>query len=51
MFGPSAATLDEEIEHQVRLFDSDDFAEAVAAFAEKRAPHFQEQPRAHFQAD
>jgi enoyl-CoA hydratase/carnithine racemase len=32
--------LDEELEHQVRLFDSDDFAEGVAAFAGKRRAVF-----------
>jgi enoyl-CoA hydratase/carnithine racemase len=32
--------LDEELEHQVRLFDSDDFAEGVAAFGEKRRAVF-----------
>lgn len=32
--------LDREIETQVRLFDSADFAEAVAAFGEKRKPVF-----------
>lgn len=46
MLGPSRSILDDEIEHQVRLFDSDDFAEAVAAFHDKRNPSFQEQPHA-----
>ena len=32
--------LVEELEHQVRLFDSDDFAEGVAAFGEKRRAVF-----------
>lgn len=33
-------TLELEIEHQVRLFDSDDFAEGAAAFREKRTARF-----------
>lgn len=33
-------TLDLEVEHQVRLFDSDDFAEGAAAFREKRTARF-----------
>lgn len=32
--------LDEELAHQVALFGSDDFGEAVTAFAEKRTPDF-----------
>ncbi|MGW0036976.1 enoyl-CoA hydratase/isomerase family protein [Gordonia sp. NPDC003376] len=36
--------LDLEIEHQVRLFDTDDFAEGVAAFAERRRPRFGRTP-------
>ncbi|MFF0449912.1 enoyl-CoA hydratase/isomerase family protein [Streptomyces sp. NPDC004609] len=33
-------TLDREIENQVALFDSEDFAEAVAAYGERRKPVF-----------
>lgn len=32
--------LELEVEHQVRLFGSDDFAEGAAAFREKRTAHF-----------
>jgi enoyl-CoA hydratase/carnithine racemase len=32
--------LDCEAEHQARLFDTDDFAEGIAAFRAKRRPHF-----------
>lgn len=32
--------LDDEVEHQVRLWHSDDFAEGVAAFGERRPPNF-----------
>jgi enoyl-CoA hydratase/carnithine racemase len=32
--------LDREAAEQARLFDSDDFAEAVDAFAAKRSPVF-----------
>jgi enoyl-CoA hydratase/carnithine racemase len=32
--------LADEIDHQVELFDSDDFAEGVAAYHEPRRPHF-----------
>ena len=33
-------TLELELEHQVRLFGSDDFAEGAAAFREKRTARF-----------
>ncbi|MGV9711045.1 enoyl-CoA hydratase/isomerase family protein [Gordonia sp. NPDC003424] len=36
--------LDLEIAHQIRLFDSDDFAEGVAAFTEKRPARFGHAP-------
>jgi enoyl-CoA hydratase/carnithine racemase len=32
--------LDREAEHQARLFDTDDFAEGIAAFRTKRRPEF-----------
>ncbi|CAM5739691.1 enoyl-CoA hydratase-related protein [Mycolicibacterium aubagnense] len=32
--------LDQEAAHQARLFDSDDFAEGIRAFHEKRRPVF-----------
>ncbi|MEU0209573.1 enoyl-CoA hydratase/isomerase family protein [Streptomyces canus] len=38
--GDPLAALDHEVEHQVRLFDSADFAEGVAAFHERRRPEF-----------
>jgi enoyl-CoA hydratase/carnithine racemase len=37
--------LGDEISHQVALFDSDDFAEGVAAYHERRAPAFRGQQR------
>jgi 2-(1,2-epoxy-1,2-dihydrophenyl)acetyl-CoA isomerase len=37
---PPCQVLDEELEHQVRLFDSDDFAEGIAAFRDKRPAAF-----------
>ncbi|MCR8899924.1 enoyl-CoA hydratase-related protein [Gordonia sp. GONU] len=38
--GLTPDVLDREVEHQVRLFDSEDFAEGVSAFGEKRRPVF-----------
>ncbi|NMO01443.1 enoyl-CoA hydratase [Gordonia sp. TBRC 11910] len=38
--GTAAEVLDLEVAHQVSLFDSDDFAEGVAAFKAKRRPRF-----------
>lgn len=35
-----SALLDLEAEHQAQLFDSDDFAEGIAAFRAKRPPQF-----------
>jgi enoyl-CoA hydratase/carnithine racemase len=37
---PRLVLLDTEARQQARLFDTDDFAEGVAAFREKRAPSF-----------
>ena len=36
--------LDRELAQQIQLFASDDFAEGVAAFAERRQPRFGQQP-------
>lgn len=36
----SSQTLDREVELQCELFDTDDFAEGVAAFGERRQPRF-----------
>jgi 2-(1,2-epoxy-1,2-dihydrophenyl)acetyl-CoA isomerase len=38
--GPRLDVLAREVAHQVVLFDTDDFAEGVAAFGERRAPKF-----------
>jgi enoyl-CoA hydratase/carnithine racemase len=37
-------TLEVEVDHQVRLFDSEDFATAVTAVREKRRPSFRDAP-------
>ncbi len=44
--GMTADVLALEISHQVQLFDSDDFAEGVAAFHAKRRPRFGQIPPA-----
>ncbi|MGH3804804.1 MAG: enoyl-CoA hydratase/isomerase family protein, partial [Pseudonocardiaceae bacterium] len=38
--GPPLDMLDWEVQAQARLFDTDDFAEGIAAFGEKRRPAF-----------
>lgn len=38
--GDPVAVLDHEVDAQVRLFDTEDFAEGVAAFHQRRTPQF-----------